>query len=61
MEEIKQFFLDETLRVWRYIDLILYLLICIYSNGRLAMLAISGIYAQDVLFGNYGDMIFKSS
>lgn len=29
------------------------------NNGRLAMLAIAGIYTQDVLFGNYGDMIFK--
>jgi len=29
------------------------------NNGRLAMLAIAGIYTQDVLYGNYGDMIFK--
>lgn len=29
------------------------------QNGRLAMLAIMGIITQDVLFGNYGDMIFK--
>jgi len=29
------------------------------QNGRLAMLAFAGIYTQDVLFGNYGDMIFK--
>jgi len=28
------------------------------NNGRLAMLAIAGIYTQDVLFGNYGDQIF---
>lgn len=29
------------------------------QNGRLAMLAIMGIIAQDFLYGNYGDMIFK--
>eukprot|EP00541_Cyclophora_tenuis_P019334 CAMPEP_0116547208 /NCGR_PEP_ID=MMETSP0397-20121206/3650_1 /TAXON_ID=216820 /ORGANISM="Cyclophora tenuis, Strain ECT3854" /LENGTH=192 /DNA_ID=CAMNT_0004071715 /DNA_START=89 /DNA_END=667 /DNA_ORIENTATION=- len=29
------------------------------NNGRLAMLAIMGIIAQDLLFGNYGDQIFK--
>ena len=29
------------------------------NNGRLAMLAFMGIYTQDALFGNYGDMIFK--
>lgn len=29
------------------------------NNGRLAMLAITGMYAQDAMFGNYGDMIFK--
>lgn len=29
------------------------------NNGRLAMLAISGIFTQDALFHNYGDMIFK--
>lgn len=29
------------------------------TNGRLAMLAFMGIYTQDVLFGNYGDMIFN--
>ena len=29
------------------------------NNGRLAMLAIAGMYTQDVMFGNYGDMIFK--
>lgn len=31
------------------------------NNGRLAMLAIMGIITQDVLYGNYGDMIFKQS
>ena len=29
------------------------------SNGRLAMLAIAGMYTQDTLFGEYGDMIFR--
>jgi light-harvesting complex I chlorophyll a/b binding protein 4 len=29
------------------------------SNGRLAMLAIAGIYAQDVLYGQYGDELFR--
>mmetsp|Transcript_32417 Transcript_32417/g.74475 ORF Transcript_32417/g.74475 Transcript_32417/m.74475 type:complete len:195 (-) Transcript_32417:215-799(-) len=29
------------------------------NNGRLAMLAISGMFVQDLFFGNYGDMIFK--
>jgi light-harvesting complex I chlorophyll a/b binding protein 4 len=29
------------------------------QNGRLAMLAFMGILTQDVLFNNYGDMIFK--
>jgi len=29
------------------------------SNGRLAMLAIAGIYTQDVLFSEYGDMLFR--
>jgi Chlorophyll A-B binding protein len=29
------------------------------TNGRLAMLAFLGIFTQDTLFGNYGDMIFK--
>jgi len=29
------------------------------NNGRLAMVAFAGIYTQDVLFGNYGDMIFN--
>ena len=29
------------------------------NNGRLAMLAIVGIYTQTVLFGEYGDMIFR--
>lgn len=29
------------------------------NNGRLAMLAFVGILTQDILFGNYGDMIFK--
>jgi len=29
------------------------------NNGRLAMVAIIGIFTQDTLFGNYGDMIFK--
>lgn len=29
------------------------------QNGRLAMLAIMGIITQDVLFKDYGDMIFK--
>jgi len=29
------------------------------NNGRLAMLAIAGIYTQDALFGEYGDQIFK--
>jgi Chlorophyll A-B binding protein len=29
------------------------------TNGRLAMLAFAGILTQDILFGNYGDMIFK--
>jgi light-harvesting complex I chlorophyll a/b binding protein 4 len=29
------------------------------TNGRLAMLAFAGLYTQDVLFGNYGDMLFK--
>jgi light-harvesting complex I chlorophyll a/b binding protein 4 len=30
------------------------------NNGRLAMLAFTGILTQDILFGNYGDMIFKN-
>jgi len=30
------------------------------NNGRLAMLAFMGIYTQDVISGNYGDMIFKN-
>merc|ERR1712157_514199 len=29
------------------------------NNGRLAMLAFMGIYTQDLLFGNYGDQIFR--
>ena len=29
------------------------------TNGRLAMLAFIGILTQDILYGNYGDMIFK--
>jgi Chlorophyll A-B binding protein len=29
------------------------------TNGRLAMLAFAGILTQDILYGNYGDMIFK--
>jgi hypothetical protein len=29
------------------------------NNGRLAMLAFLGILTQDILYGNYGDMIFK--
>jgi light-harvesting complex I chlorophyll a/b binding protein 4 len=29
------------------------------TNGRLAMLAFLGIFTQDTLFGNYGDMIFN--
>lgn len=29
------------------------------NNGRLAMLAFAGIFTQDFLFHNYGDMIFK--
>lgn len=29
------------------------------QNGRLAMLAFAGILTQDILFNNYGDMIFK--
>jgi hypothetical protein len=29
------------------------------TNGRLAMLAFLGIFTQDVLYGNYGDLIFK--
>lgn len=29
------------------------------NNGRLAMLAIAGMYTQDALFGEYGDMIFR--
>jgi hypothetical protein len=36
------------------------LLFTLYSNGRLAMLAISGMWTQDAMFGNYGDMIFKN-
>ncbi|GMH82293.1 hypothetical protein TrVE_jg11836 [Triparma verrucosa] len=28
------------------------------NNGRLAMIAISGIFVQDVLFGKYGDAVF---
>jgi hypothetical protein len=31
------------------------------TNGRLAMLAFLGIFTQDTLFGNYGDMIFNRS
>lgn len=29
------------------------------TNGRLAMLAFIGILTQDILYNNYGDMIFK--
>jgi Chlorophyll A-B binding protein len=29
------------------------------TNGRLAMLAFAGILTQDILFGEYGDMIFR--
>eukprot|EP00554_Chaetoceros_debilis_P004725 CAMPEP_0194095226 /NCGR_PEP_ID=MMETSP0149-20130528/56717_1 /TAXON_ID=122233 /ORGANISM="Chaetoceros debilis, Strain MM31A-1" /LENGTH=198 /DNA_ID=CAMNT_0038781165 /DNA_START=85 /DNA_END=681 /DNA_ORIENTATION=- len=29
------------------------------NNGRLAMLAFMGIFTQDLLFGNYGDQIFR--
>lgn len=29
------------------------------TNGRLAMLAFAGIYAQTVLYGDYGDLIFR--
>ena len=29
------------------------------TNGRLAMLAFVGILTQDILFGEYGDMIFR--
>jgi light-harvesting complex I chlorophyll a/b binding protein 4 len=29
------------------------------NNGRLAMVAIAGIFTQDYLYGDYGDMIFK--
>lgn len=29
------------------------------NNGRLAMVAIMGIIVQDLLYGNYGDQIFK--
>ena len=29
------------------------------TNGRLAMLAFLGMFTQDTLFGNYGDMIFN--
>jgi len=29
------------------------------TNGRLAMLAFAGILTQDILFSDYGDMIFK--
>jgi len=29
------------------------------QNGRLAMLAFMGIFTQDLLFGDYGDEIFK--
>ena len=28
------------------------------QNGRLAMIAISGIFVQDLLFGKYGDAVF---
>jgi hypothetical protein len=31
------------------------------NNGRLAMVAIMGIITQDILYGNYGDQIFRSS
>lgn len=31
------------------------------TNGRLAMLAFLGIFTQDTLFGNYGDLIFNRS
>jgi len=30
------------------------------NNGRLAMVAFMGILTQDILTGNYGDMIFKN-
>lgn len=29
------------------------------TNGRLAMLAFAGILTQDILYGEYGDMIFR--
>ena len=29
------------------------------NNGRLAMVAFMGILTQDILYGDYGDMIFK--
>ena len=29
------------------------------NNGRLAMVAFAGIYTQNVLYGNFGDMIFN--
>ena len=28
------------------------------SNGRMAMIAIMGIYTQDLIFGSYGDAVF---
>ena len=28
------------------------------QNGRLAMIAISGIFVQDLFFGKYGDAVF---
>jgi len=30
------------------------------NNGRLAMVAIMGIFVQDLYFGNYGDQIFRN-
>ena len=30
------------------------------NNGRLAMVAIAGIFTQDYLYGEYGDMIFRN-
>mmetsp|Transcript_14555 Transcript_14555/g.22214 ORF Transcript_14555/g.22214 Transcript_14555/m.22214 type:complete len:195 (+) Transcript_14555:49-633(+) len=31
------------------------------NNGRLAMVAFMGIYVQDLLYGEYGDQIFRST